>query len=254
MISIRDKVIIVTGASRGIGKATALLLAEKGAKVVIAARNKTDLEKTAQEIKNKSKNGECLAVVTDVTKEENIKNLVQSAFKKFGRIDILVNNAGIGINKPVVDFATEDWNQTIDTNLKAPFLASREVLPIMIKQKGGQIINISSGAGKNPIANYAAYCASKFGLIGFSESLALEVRNYNIKVSVLLPGTTATYFSSHSAKGGYASGVKKREYVNQRPKNALLPEEVAEAVLTLATQEPYAWTSEINLRPLLIQP
>ncbi len=243
MISIKDKVVMVTGASRGIGKATALLLAEKGAKVAIVARSKTDLEKTLQEIKSKNKNAECLAVVTDVTKEEDIKNLVKATVKKFGRIDILVNNAGIGINKPVIDFTTPDWEQTLDTNLKAPFLASREVLPIMIKQKSGQIINISSGAGKNPIANYAAYCASKFGLIGFSESLALEVRNYNIKVSVLLPGTTATFFGNH----------KKRDQVNNRPKNALLPEEVAEAVLTLATQEPYAWTSEMNLRPLIIQ-
>ncbi|OGC76860.1 MAG: hypothetical protein A2145_04195 [candidate division Zixibacteria bacterium RBG_16_40_9] len=242
-MSVQDKVVIITGASRGIGKAAAVLFAEKGAKVVMAARSMTDLEKTEQEIKSKNKNAECLWVVCDVTQEENIKNLAKATFKKFGRIDILVNNAGIGINKPVTEFTTQDWDLTLDTNLKAPFLISREVLPIMIKQKGGQIINICSGAGKNPIKNYAAYCASKFGLIGFSESLALEVRNYNIKVSLLLPGTTATYF-----------GDKKREYVGQRPKNALLAKEVAEAVLTLATQEPYAWTSEMNLRPLIIEP
>ncbi len=243
MISVQDKVVIITGASRGIGQVTALLFAEKGAKVVLAARDQKDLGKTAEEIKKKNKRVEFLAVVTDVTQEADIKNLVKSSLDKFGRIDILVNNAGIGINKPVVEFTTQDWDLTLDTNLKAPFLISREVLPIMIKQKGGQIINISSGAGKNPIKNYAAYCASKFGLIGFSESLALEVRNYNIKVSLLLPGTTATYF-----------GDKKREYAGPRPKNALLPEEVAEAVLSLATQEPYAWTSEMNLRPLIIEP
>ncbi len=244
MLSVQDKVVIITGASRGIGKATAFLLAEKGAKVVTAARSKTDLEKTEQEIKSKNKKAEILTVVTDVTREKDVKSLVQTTIQKFGRIDILVNNAGIGINKPVAEFTTPDWDLTLDTNLKAPFLISREVLPIMIKQKDGQIINICSGAGKNPIKNYAAYCASKFGLIGFSESLALEVRNYNIKVSLLLPGTTDTHFGDH----------KKREYAGQRPKNALLPEEVAEAVLTLATQEPYAWTSEMNLRPLIIEP
>ena len=243
MISVQDKIVIITGASRGIGKAAALLFGEKGAKVVIAARSQDDLEKTASEIIKKNPKSEVLAVVSDVTQEKSIKNLVQQAIQKFGRIDILVNNAGIGINKPVAEFTTLDWDLTLDTNLKGPFLISREVLPIMIKQREGQIINISSGAGKNPIKNYAAYCASKFGLIGFSESLALEVRNYNIKVSVLLPGTTATHF-----------GDKKREYVGLRPKNSLLPKEVAEAILTLATQEPQAWTSEMNLRPLIIEP
>lgn len=244
MISVQDKVVIITGASRGIGKATALLFAEKGAKVVVVARSQDDLEKTASEIIKKNPKTEILTGVSDVTQEKDIKNLVQHTIQKFGRIDILVNNAGIGINKPVAEFTTLDWDLTMDTNLKAPFLLSREVLPIMIKQRSGQIINISSGAGKNPIKNYAAYCASKFGLIGFSEAMALEVRNFNIKVSVLLPGTTATHFGDH----------KKREYVGLRPKNALLPKEVAEAILTLATQEPYAWTSEMNLRPLIIEP
>ena len=243
MISVQDKIVIITGASRGIGKAAALLFGEKGAKVVIAARSQDDLEKTASEIIKKNPKSEVLAVVSDVTQEKSIKNLVQQAIQKFGGIDILVNNAGIGINKPVAEFTTLDWDLTLNTNLKGPFLISREVLPIMIKQREGQIINISSGAGKNPIKNYAAYCASKFGLIGFSESLALEVRYYNIKVSVLLPGTTATHF-----------GDKKREYVGLRPKNSLLPKEVAEAILTLATQEPQAWTSEMNLRPLIIEP
>ena len=243
MISVQDKVVIITGASRGIGKATAVLFGAKGARVVIAARSQDDLEKTADEIKKKNKNAEVLIVPADVTQEVDIKNLVKTALNKFARIDILVNNAGLGINKPVAEFTTPDWDLTLDTNLKGPFLISREVLPIMIKQRGGQIINISSGAGKNPIKNYAAYCASKFGLIGFSESMALEVRNYNIKVSVLLPGTTATSF-----------GNKEREYVGQRPKKALLPKEVAEAILTLAIQEPQAWTSEMNLRPLIIEP
>ena len=243
MISVQDKIVIITGASRGIGKATALLFGEKGARVVIAARSQDDSEKTASEMIKKNPKSEVLAVVSDVTQEKSIKNLVQQAIQKFGGIDILVNNAGIGINKPVAEFTTLDWDLTLDTNLKGPFLISREVLPIMIKQREGQIINISSGAGKNPIKNYAAYCASKFGLIGFSESLALEVRYYNIKVSVLLPGTTATHF-----------GDKKREYVGLRPKNSLLPKEVAEAILTLATQEPRAWTSEMNLRPLIIEP
>lgn len=235
--------VIITGASRGIGKATSVLFAEKGAKVVLAARDLQDLEKTAEEIKKKNKSAEYLTVITDVTKEGDIKNLIKTTLNKFARIDILVNNAGLGINKSVAEFTTQDWDLTLDTNLKGPFLISREVLPIMIKQREGQIVNISSGAGKNPIKNYAAYCASKFGLIGFSESLALEVRNYNIKVSLLLPGTTATHF-----------GNKKREYVGLRPKNSLLSKEVAEAVLTLATQEPQAWTSEMNLRPLIIEP
>lgn len=241
MISVKNKVVIVTGASRGIGKAVALLFARQGAKVVLAARNKKELARVAEEIRKQK--GECTVISCDVTVESQIRNLVKKTLAAYKRIDTLINNAGLGIKKPIIQFTTKDWDQTLDTNLKGPFLCTREVLPIMIKQKGGQIINIGSLAGKNPIADLAAYCASKFGLIGFSESVGLEVRNYNIKLNLLLPGSVDTYFGNRrpiAEKG-------------QHPENALTAEEVAEACLFLATQESLAWTSQMNIRPLVVK-
>jgi len=124
-------------------------------------------------------------------------------------------------------------------NLKAPFLLTKLAAPLMIAQKSGFIINIGSGASQTPIANYAAYCATKYGLLGFSESLALELREYNIKVSIILPGSTATYFS----------GGTPEERLSTKP-GILRPEDIADSVLYLLKQSPQAWTSVMNLRPL----
>jgi 3-oxoacyl-[acyl-carrier protein] reductase len=112
--------------------------------------------------------------------------------EEFGRVDILINNAGIALKKNVIDTSEEEWDNVIDTNLKAPFLLTKEVLPIMVKQKSGCIVNISSGAGKSGFAEFSAYCASKFGLIGFTESLAKEVKNNGIRVYAICPGPVAT--------------------------------------------------------------
>lgn len=241
MISLEDKVVIVTGASRGIGRAIALVFAKEKAKVILAARNKKELVKVARQIAKQK--GRCLVIPCDVRKENQIKKLVKQTFQAYKRIDILVNNAGLGIRKPVIEFTNQDWDLIVDTNLKGPFLSTREVLPIMMKQKSGQIINIGSLAGKNPIASMAAYCASKFGLIGFSESVGLEVRNYNIKINLLLPGTVDTFFGRRKPQAG----------TGQHPQNALTPEEVAQACLFLATQESLAWTSQMNIRPLVVK-
>ncbi|OGC76717.1 MAG: hypothetical protein A2Z27_02915 [candidate division Zixibacteria bacterium RBG_16_50_21] len=241
MISIRNKVVIVTGASRGIGRAIAQLFARQGAKVVLAARKRRDLERVGGQLNKENKL--TLLILCDVTSEKQVRNLVRKTLQKWGRIDILINNAGMGIHKPVAEFTTRDWDTTVDTNLKGPFLCTREVLPVMMRQKGGQIINIGSLAGKNPIANLAAYCASKHGLIGFSESVGLEVRNHNIKINLLLPGTVDTSFGNRQPQA--ATG--------RHPENALTSEEVAEACLFLATQESLAWTSQMNLRPLIVR-
>ncbi|MBI4471458.1 MAG: SDR family NAD(P)-dependent oxidoreductase, partial [Acidobacteria bacterium] len=151
-------------------------------------------------------------------------------------VDILVNAAGLGIFGPVVDFADEDFDLLIDTNLRGIFSACRFVLPSMIERKRGHIINIASIAGKVGSANRAVYCASKFGVVGFTQSLAEEVRQYGIRATVICPGSTDTQFSSESKTG------KAREKM-------LRPEDVAHAVRMVVTQEPNSFISEIVMRP-----
>jgi NAD(P)-dependent dehydrogenase (short-subunit alcohol dehydrogenase family) len=189
-MKVENKVAIVTGGSRGIGKAIAIALAEKGYNVVICSRNINELNKAKEEIENF--NVKVLAIKCDVRNYKEVKNLVNKTMEEFGRIDILINNAGIALKKSVIDTSEEEWDNVIDTNLKAPFLLTKEVLPIMVKQKSGCIVNISSGAGKSGFAEFSAYCASKFGLIGFTESLAKEVKNNGIRVYAICPGPVAT--------------------------------------------------------------
>jgi NAD(P)-dependent dehydrogenase (short-subunit alcohol dehydrogenase family) len=189
-MKVENKVAIVTGGSRGIGKAIAIALAEKGYNVVICSRNINELNKAKEEIENF--NVKVLAIKCDVRNYKEVKNLVNKTMEEFGRIGILINNAGIALKKNVIDTSEEEWDNVIDTNLKAPFLLTKEVLPIMVKQKSGCIINISSGAGKSGFAEFSAYCASKFGLIGFTESLAKEVKNNGIRAYAICLGPVAT--------------------------------------------------------------
>jgi 3-oxoacyl-[acyl-carrier protein] reductase len=232
MRNLKGLSVIVTGAGKGIGKAIALAFAGEGARVVLAARSAGDLNKLAGDIQKKG--GSALTVPTDIRNEEEVKSLIERACKAYRAVDILVNNAGLGIHNPVVEFPVEDWDVTMDTNLKGMFLCSREALKVMLPVKSGQIINIGSMAGRNGIAGLAAYCASKWGVIGFTESLAQEVRNHNIRVSVVMPGSVATDFGRGDS-----------------PSYALKPEEVAEVVLNVARQDGQTWTSEVALRPLV---
>lgn len=193
--SVKDKVIIVTGASKGIGLATSRLLAEKGAQVVLAARDPGALKKALGLIEDKG--GSALDIPTDICREDAVRNLITQVKDRFGRIDVLINNAGILVYGPVTSTRVEDWDRVIDTNLKGAFLCSRAVLPIMIGQGFGQIINVVSGAGKAGFPNLALYCASKFGLVGFSKALAKEVSSTPVKISCLYPGYTDTEMLRH---------------------------------------------------------
>ncbi|MGA3085025.1 MAG: SDR family oxidoreductase [Thermodesulfobacteriota bacterium] len=187
---IKDKVVIVTGASKGIGLATSLLLVEKGAQVILAARNKEALEKACDLIEAKS--GSCIPIPTDVRQENEVKSLIAQVVDRYGRIDVLINNAGVLVYGPMVSTTSADWDKVIDTNLKGAFLCSREVLSIMLKQGHGQIINLASGAGKGGFPNLTVYCASKFGLVGLTEALSQEVVATNIKIAYLCPGYVDT--------------------------------------------------------------
>ena len=231
MSSIANQVTVVTGAGRGIGRAIAIELGKLGAQVVLAARSRSELEDTAQLIGAKAS-----VIPTDVRKQDEVYRLFEQVGTTLGAVDVLVNAAGLGIFGPVVDFKDEDFENLIETNLRGIFLACRRVLPSMIERQRGHIVNIASIAGKVGSANRAVYCASKFGVIGFTESLAEEVRQYGVRVSVICPGSTDTRFSSS------AVSAKSRERM-------LRPEDVAYAVRMIVTQEPNSFISEIIMRP-----
>ena len=231
MVSIENQIAVVTGAGRGIGRAIAIELGKLGARVVLAARSRTELEDTARVI-----GAPASVIPTDVRKKEDLEKLFEQVAFASGPVDILVNAAGLGIFGPVIDFKDEDFETLIETNLRGIFLACRLVLPSMIERKRGHIVNIASIAGKVGSANRAVYCASKFAVVGFTESLAEEVRQHGIRAAVICPGSTDTRFSPKETSG------KARDKM-------LRPEDVAHAVRTIVTQEPNSFISEIIMRP-----
>src|SRR6266436_1774217 len=220
MVSIQNQVAVVTGAGRGIGRAIAIELGKLGSRVALAARSRTELEDTARTIGSRAS-----VIPTDVRKKEDLQRLFEQVSRALGPIDILVNAAGLGIFGPVADFKDEDFENLIETNLRGIFFACRFVLPSMIERKTGHIINIASIAGKVGSANRAVYCASKFGVVGFTESLAEEVRQHGIRASVVCPGSTDTRFSPGESSG------KARERM-------LRPADVAHVVRMIVLQEP----------------
>ncbi len=232
---IEDKAAIVTGSTRGIGLAVARALLERGARVFISARKRDEVEKTIASLQ--AAHGKRVAgAVCDVRNYEQVRGLFREAEQAFGGIDLLVNNAGIGSFKNVEELSAEEWNAVIETNLSGVFYCCREAVPMMKKRGGGYIINIGSLAGKNAMAGAAAYCASKFGLIGFSESLMQEVRYDHIRVSYVMPGSVNTGFG-RSGEQDPATTWK------------LLPEDVAIAVVNLLEMDKRALVSRVELRP-----
>jgi len=232
MTNIEGRVAVITGAGRGIGRAIALDLAQRGAKVALAARGVAGLEETARMI------GKGASVIsTDVRKRDEVHRLFEQVSSSLGPIDILVNAAGVGIFGLVADFSDGDYDAILDTNLRGIFFTCRDVLPSMISRGQGDIVNIASIAGKVGTAKRAVYCASKFGVIGFSQALAEEVREHGIRVSVVCPGSTDSSFSQDPNREG-----KTRSKM-------LSPADVAHAVRMIVMQEPNSFISEIVLRP-----
>jgi len=192
-MDLKRKVAIITGARRGMGRTHALALGKVGAKVVVADISQEDCQKVVEEIKKAG--GEAIAVKCDVTKKEEADNMVKAAVDKWGKVDILVNNAGICQFKPFLDLTEEEWDRTLDINLKGYFFCAQAAAREMVKQKSGIIINIASVAmGQQGIGmpNVAHYCASKGGIAGMTEALAVELAPYNIRVNAISPGMIET--------------------------------------------------------------
>ena len=188
--SLNGKVAFITGAARGIGKATALRLAKEGVNIGLLATTESSLKEVASEIEGLGV--KVAFAVADISSQEQVDTAISSLTKSLGTTDILINNAGIAKFGTILEMDPEEWKKMIDVNLMGTYYVTRSVLPQLIEKNGGDIINISSTSGLNGAATSSAYSASKFGVIGFTESLAQEVRRNNIRVSALTPSTVAT--------------------------------------------------------------
>jgi 3-oxoacyl-[acyl-carrier protein] reductase len=224
---------LVTGGSRGIGRAIALRLAVMGSSVAICGRDIKALQSVAAELQSRAPR--VFSRATDVTRSADVATLVEKTEAALGPISILVNNAGLGVFGPAHEKSEEDWDGVLNTNLKSVFLVSRAVAPSMIRHKRGDIINISSLAGRNAFAGGGLYCASKWGVQGLSGCMAEDLREHGIRVSVICPGSVATEFSGRGPKD---------------PTKVLTADDVAHAVAMVVTQGPQSFLSEIHVRPL----
>jgi NAD(P)-dependent dehydrogenase (short-subunit alcohol dehydrogenase family) len=228
-----EGVALVTGGSRGIGRAIARRLAHLGAAISICGRNKESLLRTVEELR--ALGVHVHAQTADVTRADEIASLVEATEKTLGPITILVNNVGMGSFGPVHEKNEEEWDLVMNTNLKSVFLVSRAVAPAMIRRRGGDIINISSLAGKNTFAGGGLYCASKWGLQGLTGCMAEDLRGLGIRVSVICPGSVATEFAGRTPKDS---------------RKTLTAEDVAHAVGMVAMQGPQSFISEVHVRPV----
>ena len=204
---IKNKIIVITGASSGMGEATARELAAQGAKVVLGARRADRLDAIVKDIINAG--GQAVAVVTDVTKLEDVRKLVDTAKKTYGRVDVIFNNAGLMPLSPLESQRIDEWNRMIDVNMKGTLYGIAAALPYMKEQKSGHVINVSSVYGHKVVATGAVYCATKHAVRAISEGLRQEVANYNIRVTTISPGAVTTELTSHISEPGLGETVSK---------------------------------------------
>jgi NADP-dependent 3-hydroxy acid dehydrogenase YdfG len=235
-MELKNKIALITGAGRGIGRAIALALAKEGVKLAIVARRQNELEKVAQEIR--ALNTEALVIPIDMRDEQQVRDMTAKALAHFGALHILVNNAGLGYFKPVAEMKTSEWDEMFGVNLRAVFLATREALPHLRKAGESFVINMASLAGKNTFVNGSGYAATKWGLRAFSQCLMLEERRHGVRVLVVCPGSVDTEFASGRPGSPHS---QKKEIV--------LPEDVAATILMSLKMPQRTMVSEIDIRP-----
>ena len=238
---IRDKVVVITGASSGLGEATARHLASQGACVVLGARREDRIRALAEELS--SKDGKAIALATDVTDHEQVKRLVEMAVKTYGRVDVMINNAGLMPQSPLERLKIDDWDRMIDVNIKGVLYGIAAALPYMKQQKAGHFINVSSVAGHRVGPGFAVYAATKHAVRALSEGLRQEVKPYNIRTTVISPGAVATELPNSTTEPDVAEKVRKAYEI------AIPAESFAQAVAFAISQPDDVDINEILFRP-----
>ncbi len=236
-MKLENQVAIITGGGRGIGRSTALAFAREGADLVLAARTPSEIEAVADEVRTLGR--QALAIPTDVTQKSQVDAMVKGTLDRFGRIDILVSNAGVAIHNPIPKIREEDWDLNIAVNLKGVFLCTQAVFSHMCERKSGHIVNVSSVSGKVGHPNGGAYCASKFGVVGFTETTNNEGRPHGVKASVVCPGPVDTK-------------MRRDNHPDDVIEHLTLPEEIADLILLLVSQSPRAHVLEAVIRTPLM--
>ncbi|MGF6995590.1 NADP-dependent 3-hydroxy acid dehydrogenase YdfG [Paraburkholderia sp. GAS32] len=240
--NIEGKVVVITGASSGLGEATAKHLSAQGAIVVLGARRVDRIQSLAQELIDKG--GKALAMATDVTRHEDVKALVDAAVQTFGRVDVMLNNAGLMPHSPLERLKIDDWNQTIDVNIKGVLYGIAAALPHMKQQKSGQIINVASVAARIVRPGSAVYAATKSAVLMISEGLRQEVKPYGLRTTILSPGAVATELPNSITEPDIAGFISKfYEEI------AIPAESFARAVAFAISQPPEVDVNEILFRP-----
>jgi 3-oxoacyl-[acyl-carrier protein] reductase len=234
MPELDGRVAIVTGGTKGIGRAIARDLLEAGFRVAFTARTAREVDRTAEDL-SRDPGGEVLGLVADVRDPVACEAAVRETVDRFGGLDLVVNNAGVGKFAPIQEMSLEDWRLQLETNLNGVFFLSRAAIPFLMRSGDAWIINIGSLAGRNPFAGGAAYNATKFGLLGMTEAMMLDLRYEGIRVSLIMPGSVDTSFGDR--RGGEKAGW------------ALTSEDVSRAVLDLLRYPRNALASRVELRP-----
>jgi clavulanate-9-aldehyde reductase len=238
------RVAAVTGASSGIGEATALLLARAGASVALAARRADRIEALAAKIADQG--GRAIAIPTDIAKETEAKAFVQGTQEQLGRLDILVNNAGVMLLGPVIGADTEEWRRMVDANVLGLLYCTHAALPIMGEQGSGHIVNVSSVAGRRASAGSAVYNLTKFGVNGFSEGLRQELAPANVRVTVIEPGFVGTELQGHNT---HPMVVEALDNFRKEIGEPLVSEDIANAILYAVGQPERVAVNEVMVRP-----
>ncbi|MCX7987918.1 MAG: SDR family oxidoreductase [Thermodesulfovibrio sp.] len=239
MQKLTDKVTIITGASKGIGLATAYRFAQEGSNLMLIARSENYLKDISEDIQKKY-GKKVIFTGADISKPEEIEKAFEVFTKNFSKIDILINNAGRGIFNYIQNGSIKEWKEVIDLNLTGLIYLTHLSANLMIKERKGHIVNISSVAGRIGIPGWSVYCATKWAVVGFSESIRKELLKYNIKVTVIEPGVVKTDWGENMSE----------EWIKQRAQmNALAPENIAEAILYVVTQPENVSINELLIRP-----